>query len=141
MFVRLGANVPARGKEERVILLIGDAAHIHPPAGGRGMNLGLRDAVFLREMLRKHLAVSAWSPNRAEVDAMLNAYAESQPERTLGVIGFTKTFLWFVSLPHSSRWWMPVSPGLIRDLVVWFCGRFDFWRVKVALGVSGLGMM
>lgn len=29
------------------ILLAGDAAHVHPPAGGQGMNLGIQDAIAL----------------------------------------------------------------------------------------------
>jgi 2-polyprenyl-6-methoxyphenol hydroxylase-like FAD-dependent oxidoreductase len=29
------------------VLLVGDAAHVHSPAGGQGMNLGIRDAIAL----------------------------------------------------------------------------------------------
>lgn len=33
------------------VLLVGDAAHVHSPAGGQGMNLGLRDAVALGDAI------------------------------------------------------------------------------------------
>jgi len=29
------------------VLLAGDAAHVHPPVGGHGLNIGLQDAVNL----------------------------------------------------------------------------------------------
>ncbi|MFI0983379.1 rifampin monooxygenase [Streptomyces sp. NPDC021093] len=42
------------------VLLAGDAAHIHPPTGGQGMNLGLQDAFNLGWKLAA--AVNGWAP-------------------------------------------------------------------------------
>ncbi|WP_306205222.1 FAD-dependent monooxygenase [Actinoplanes sp. RD1] len=42
------------------VLLAGDAAHIHPPAGGQGLNLGLQDAVNLGWKLAAQ--VRGWAP-------------------------------------------------------------------------------
>jgi len=33
------------------VWIVGDAAHIHSPAGGRGMNLGMEDATTLAERI------------------------------------------------------------------------------------------
>ncbi|UJW35657.1 rifampin monooxygenase [Saccharothrix sp. AJ9571] len=55
------------------VLLAGDAAHIHPPAGGQGLNLGVQDAVNLGWKLAAQ--VRGWAP-----DALLDTYqAERHP--------------------------------------------------------------
>jgi len=55
------------------VLLAGDAAHIHPPIGGQGLNLGLQDAVNLGWKLAAQ--VRGWAP-----DPLLDTYqAERHP--------------------------------------------------------------
>jgi flavin-dependent dehydrogenase len=55
------------------VLLAGDAAHVHPPTGGQGLNLGLQDAFNLGWKLAG--AVAGWAP-----DGLLDSYqAERQP--------------------------------------------------------------
>ncbi|PWK82183.1 2-polyprenyl-6-methoxyphenol hydroxylase-like FAD-dependent oxidoreductase [Lentzea atacamensis] len=43
------------------VFLAGDAAHIHPPTGGQGLNLGLQDAFNLGWKLAA--AVNGWAPS------------------------------------------------------------------------------
>jgi 2-polyprenyl-6-methoxyphenol hydroxylase-like FAD-dependent oxidoreductase len=45
------AETALRGR----VLLCGDAAHVHSPAGGQGMNIGIQDAVTLAEPLARAL--------------------------------------------------------------------------------------
>ncbi|MGW0222058.1 FAD-dependent monooxygenase [Streptomyces tendae] len=55
------------------VLLAGDAAHIHPPTGGQGLNLGLQDAFNLGWKLAARLGGRA-------PDALLDTYqAERRP--------------------------------------------------------------
>ncbi|MET8862924.1 FAD-dependent monooxygenase [Nonomuraea sp. NPDC004580] len=55
------------------VLLAGDAAHIHPPFGGQGLNLGVQDAVNLGWKLAAQ--IRGWAP-----DALLDTYhAERHP--------------------------------------------------------------
>ena len=51
------------------VLLAGDAAHIHSPAGGQGMNLGMQDAYSLAAALARggEAAVDAWAAERHAV--------------------------------------------------------------------------
>lgn len=55
------------------VLLAGDAAHIHPPAGGQGLNLGVQDAFNLGWKLAAEVA--GWAP-----EGLLDSYhAERHP--------------------------------------------------------------
>ncbi len=49
------------------VLLAGDAAHVHPPLGGQGLNLGIQDAVNLGWKLAAE--VSGWAP-----EGLLDSY-------------------------------------------------------------------
>ncbi|MER6916921.1 rifampin monooxygenase [Streptomyces sp. NPDC000594] len=49
------------------VLLVGDAAHIHPPTGGQGLNLGLQDAFNLGWKLAAE--VNGWAP-----EGLLDSY-------------------------------------------------------------------
>jgi rifampicin monooxygenase len=55
------------------VFLAGDAAHVHPPTGGQGLNLGIQDAFNLGWKLAA--AVRGWAP-----DGLLDTYhAERHP--------------------------------------------------------------
>jgi 2-polyprenyl-6-methoxyphenol hydroxylase-like FAD-dependent oxidoreductase len=55
------------------VLLAGDAAHVHPPMGGQGLNLGIQDAFNLGWKLAAE--VRGWAP-----DGLLDTYeAERRP--------------------------------------------------------------
>ena len=55
------------------VLLAGDAAHVHPPLGGQGLNLGIQDAFNLGWKLAAEL--DGWAP-----DGLLDSYeSERRP--------------------------------------------------------------
>jgi hypothetical protein len=127
-FARLGA----------AILLVGDAAHIHSPAGGQGMNLAIRDAIFLGEAVAKHIQASAENPDVD--DTILQQFAGVRHARALEIIGYTKKLLGLAGLPYDvCTWWMPFSQASLRDLVLRILGRFEFVQSRIAWGLSGLG--
>ncbi|MGN9816623.1 rifampin monooxygenase [Streptomyces sp. SD11] len=53
------------------VLLAGDAAHIHPPTGGQGLNLGVQDAFNLGWKLAA--AVDGWAP-----EGLLDSYHDER---------------------------------------------------------------
>jgi 2-polyprenyl-6-methoxyphenol hydroxylase-like FAD-dependent oxidoreductase len=63
----------AAAYRERRVLLAGDAAHVHPPMGGQGLNIGVQDAVNLGWKLAQ--VVKLTSP-----ESLLDSYhAERHP--------------------------------------------------------------
>lgn len=65
---RIAAS-PRKGR----VLLCGDAAHVHSPAGGQGMNTGIQDAVSLAQALAETLRdgdetrIDTWAVERHKV--------------------------------------------------------------------------
>jgi 3-(3-hydroxy-phenyl)propionate hydroxylase len=58
---------------ERRVLLAGDAAHVHPPVGGQGLNIGVQDAVNLGWKLAQVV-------HRTSPESLLDTYhAERHP--------------------------------------------------------------
>jgi 3-(3-hydroxy-phenyl)propionate hydroxylase len=63
----------AAAYRERRVLLAGDAAHVHPPVGGQGLNIGVQDAVNLGWKLAQVI-------KRISPDSLLDTYhAERHP--------------------------------------------------------------
>jgi len=71
-----------RYREGRV-LLAGDAAHIHPPTGGQGLNLGVQDAFNLGWKLAA--AVAGWAP-----EGLLDTYHDERHPVGARVIANTR---------------------------------------------------
>ncbi|KAK0483769.1 FAD/NAD-P-binding domain-containing protein [Armillaria novae-zelandiae] len=119
----LNEEGPSRGR----IILVGDAAHTHSPFGGQGMNLGIRDAVFLAPALEKSL-----SENK---DDELESWATVRRTRALTTIQMTKQIA--ASMNHI------LSPNrFVACLSFWifrFMTGFAFMRRMAAWRLSGLG--
>jgi 3-(3-hydroxy-phenyl)propionate hydroxylase len=63
----------AQAYRDRRVLLAGDAAHVHPPVGGQGLNIGMQDAVNLGWKLAQVI-------KRTSPDSLLDTYhAERHP--------------------------------------------------------------
>jgi 2-polyprenyl-6-methoxyphenol hydroxylase-like FAD-dependent oxidoreductase len=67
------------------VFLIGDAAHIHPPTGGQGLNTSVQDAYNLGWKLA---AVVGGAP-----DALLDSYEEERRPIAAGMLGLTTKLL------------------------------------------------
>ena len=67
------------------VFLIGDAAHIHPPTGGQGLNTSVQDAYNLGWTLG---AVVAGAP-----DALLDSYEEERRPTAASMLGLTTKLL------------------------------------------------
>ncbi|TCD69728.1 hypothetical protein EIP91_006495 [Steccherinum ochraceum] len=128
------------GGQGGAILLIGDAAHIHSPAGGQGMNLGLRDAVSLGTTLAPLIASSSVD------DTSLRAWADERRQLGLKIIKLTKSILGIASGQNGRGMvWIggyvpvPIQWCTLRSWGLWVLNRSSWLQGLVAWRLSGLG--
>lgn len=70
------------------VFLIGDAAHVHSPAGGQGMNTGVQDALDLAPRLVAALGPAS-THGEVAAEAGLAAYESTRRPVALGVVRLT----------------------------------------------------
>ncbi|KAI0748035.1 FAD/NAD(P)-binding domain-containing protein [Daedaleopsis nitida] len=127
------------------VFLVGDAGHIHPPMGGQGMNLGIRDAIRLAPVLTEYVrAVSsgAAGKNREQLEAPLKELGQERREKALKVIGMVKNLQTALWLPNKTKHWLgfvPYNPAHLRNSVLRVMTSFDWFKSLSAYRVSGLG--
>jgi 2-polyprenyl-6-methoxyphenol hydroxylase-like FAD-dependent oxidoreductase len=103
------------------VLLAGDAAHVHSPAGGQGMNVGILDAVALATALRKALAGDL---------AALDAYAQARRPVAQEVVALADRLTRLATVPPKWR--------ALRNLLLSALSRLPFVRRRLAWRLSGL---
>jgi 2-polyprenyl-6-methoxyphenol hydroxylase-like FAD-dependent oxidoreductase len=104
------------------LLLSGDAAHVHSPAGGQGMNLGIQDGVALADALARVLA--------GEPDSVLDDYSEARRPIAQQVVEMTDRLTRLATLPPAAR--------PIRNAFIGMAGRVPSVRRALAMRLSGL---
>jgi 2-polyprenyl-6-methoxyphenol hydroxylase-like FAD-dependent oxidoreductase len=77
------------------VFLAGDAAHVHPPSGGQGLNTGVQDAYNLGWKLA-HVA-------RGGPDSLLDTYESERLPIAAAVLGLSKRLLKTRSLKRGDR--------------------------------------
>src|SRR5215831_17553076 len=82
----------ARMGQNRVAL-VGESAHVIPPIGAQGLNLGLRDAAALAECVDQALAGGEDIGGRATLEAYDRARAADVISRTLSVEALNRSLL------------------------------------------------
>jgi len=104
------------------LLLAGDAAHVHSPAGGQGMNTGIQDAVALADALEQVLAGAP--------DSLLDCYGDDRRAVALEVLSLTGRLTRMATLPPVLR------PA--RNVAMQLSSRVPAVRRQLAWRLSGL---
>lgn len=104
------------------ILLAGDAAHVHSPAGGQGMNLGIEDGVAAGECLSRVL--------HGESEALLDSYATQRRQVAERVVKLADRLTEMATLSARKR--------PIRNTVMRIAGKLPAVRRRLAVRLSGL---
>lgn len=126
------ADVYRRGP----VFLAGDAAHVHSPAGGQGMNTGIQDALNLGWKLA--FAASSPRPFPPAEDPLLDSYEQERRPVARQVLAMTNAMFWAEAATS-------VVPSLARTVLMPFAApllpRLLHRRRLVAEGIRTLSQL
>ncbi|CAB3810616.1 FAD-dependent monooxygenase [Paraburkholderia fynbosensis] len=113
------------------VLLAGDAAHIHSPLGGQGLNLGLGDAMNLGWKLAATLRGDA-------PDGLLDSYARERQPVAGQILDWSRAQVALIRPNNSSRALEAIIRDLIdtRDGATYFAERTWGVGIRYHLGVN-----
>ncbi|AOF89113.1 FAD-dependent monooxygenase [Sinorhizobium sp. RAC02] len=106
------------------LFIMGDAAHVHSPAGGQGMNTGLVDAVVLGQLLADVLRGKA-------PEATLDLYEEKRRPAAAEVLELASRLTKVATVRSSLG-------RVVRNLTLRVLGSSPVFRRKLTLNLSGL---
>src|SRR5690606_40055177 len=104
------------------IILAGDAAHVHSPAGGQGMNAGITDPVALGAAL--HSILSGASAT------LLDDYTATRRPVAKQVVALADRLTRLATADRALR--------PLRNIVLGVLGRLPAFRTRLARRLSGL---
>jgi 2-polyprenyl-6-methoxyphenol hydroxylase-like FAD-dependent oxidoreductase len=105
-------------------LLMGDAAHVHSPAGGQGMNTGLVDAIVLGEALARAV-------RNKEPDTILDAYADVRRPAARQVLALATRLTRIATVRAPAL-------RILRNSMLRLLNHLPPLKRALALGLSGL---
>jgi len=114
----------AKSYREGRFLLMGDAAHVHSPAGGQGMNTGLVDAVVLGRLLADVV-------NGKQPDSALDGYGQMRrpaATKVLGLAGMLTNMATLRSAPKRS----------LRNALLSLINMMPLAKRRLQMNLSGL---
>jgi 2-polyprenyl-6-methoxyphenol hydroxylase-like FAD-dependent oxidoreductase len=117
---RVHHRIADRYRSGRVVLA-GDAAHVHSPAGGQGMNMGILDAMHLADVLKRAIGGDI---------ASLDAYGAERRPVAGQVVALADRLTRLATVPPSMR-------GL-RNLALRMLSQLPSVRRNLAWRLSGL---
>jgi 3-(3-hydroxy-phenyl)propionate hydroxylase len=111
--------------DERRVLLAGEAAHLFPPFGGRGLNSGIIDAVRSARAISQALVAASPADAKALIDEVAldrrDAALFNMEAAAIGVRIMAPTSLWLklkrqfavAAIPWSkrARYWLSLGPN------------------------------
>jgi 2-polyprenyl-6-methoxyphenol hydroxylase-like FAD-dependent oxidoreductase len=105
------------------IFLAGDAAHVHSPAGGQGMNTGIQDAAALGRIVVRVV--------KGEDAGLLDTYETTRRPVALGVVAFTDRVTRMATLRARPA-------RLVRNTVIGLATRIPAVRRRIAYTIAEL---